>query len=215
MPLLSRFLLLAPVLLAGSQDGAGEDRFDSSSSLAAYTAHADARGAWEVRGGELLGDGTAIQSVLVRDGVRFADGWVETRTEAVDDGGLVLRFQDNANYYLLAIRDDASPSPRGSENVKLYKRLGGRFIEMGHADVRWPRGEVHTVRLRAAGRRLTVCLDGRLLGGVDDPDPLPAGGMGLRHYGGDDAWQSRFHELRWSGGEEGTSRMVAPGAECE
>ena len=164
--------------------------------LGDYTAYSDDGIAWRLGDG-ISGEGYADQSVLVRSGATMGDGWVEASTSHADDGGLVLRFQDNANYYLLAIRDDAGPEPRGAENLAVYRRDGGVFRELWTADVAWPRGERRTVRFEAEGSLLNVYLDGELVGSVVDSAPLPAGGFGLRHYGGSQEWTTRFDAFRW------------------
>jgi hypothetical protein len=165
--------------------------------LGDYTAHSDDGVAWRLDNGRVAGEGYANQSVLIRNGATMGDGWVEAATAHADDGGLVLRFQDNVNYYLLAIRDDAGPEPRGAENLKVYRRDGGRFRELWSADVAWPRGERRTVRFEAEGSLLNVYLDGELIGSVVDSAPLPAGGFGLRHHGVSQEWTTRFDAFRW------------------
>lgn len=169
---------------------------DAVAALGDYTAYSDDGIAWRL-GDRISGEGYANQSVLIRDGAALGDGWVETATGHADDGGLVLRFQDNSNYYLLAIRDDAGPEPRGAGNLKVYRRDGGRFRELWSADVAWPRGERRTVRFEAEGSLLNVYLDGELIGSVVDSAPLPAGGFGLRHHGGSQEWTTRFDAFRW------------------
>ncbi len=122
---------------------------------------------------------------------------MEIETDTIDDGGLVLRFQDNDNYYLLAIRDDDSFPPRGEENLKIYRRDAGAFPTLWSADIVWPRGVRHVIRFMAEGNLLSVFVDGELVGSVVDEAPLPAGGFGLRHYGESSEWLSRYDSFRW------------------
>lgn len=173
---------------------------DTTSVLGAWTMYSDEGLAWKLGDdGEVSGEGRAIQSVMIRSGGTMRDGWVETTTAHADDGGLVLRFQDNLNYYLLAIRDDASPWPRGQENLKIYKRVHGSYLELWSADVEWKRGDTRRVRFEARGDRLHVYLDDAPLATVIDEMPFPAGGFGLRHYGGSEAWTNRFASFAWGG----------------
>lgn len=175
----------------------GADRFDTNS-LDAYASFSDDGGApWTISGGELIGSGFAVHNVLIRKNLSVLDGWVETTTRQADDGGLVLRFQDNSNYYLLAIRDDTSPFPRPYQNFKIYKRSDRAFLELWEADVSWSRGTDRTVRFEMIGSRLNVYLDGARIGSVDDRSPLGRGGFGLRHYGGFQSWTVRYQDLRW------------------
>ncbi|WP_331053787.1 hypothetical protein [Longimicrobium sp.] len=174
----------------------GEDKFDRDS-RAEYTVYGVMEH-WAVERGALTGFGPAHHEVLIRTGPAFADGWVETSTKQADDGGLVLRFADNGNYYLLGFRDDDAPEPRGERNLQIYRNVNGTFMEVATADVVWPRGTQHTVRFEAQGPVLRAYLDGRLQASWTDlSPPLPAGGFGVRHYGADDAWTTRFDLFRW------------------
>lgn len=168
--------------------------------LEPWTGYSDRGLAWWLGDdSEVAGDGAAIQSVLIRNREALLNGWVEAVTTHADDGGLVLRFQDNLNYYLLAIRDDAAPWPRGEENLKIYKRMNGDFLELWSTDVDWSRGDARRVRFEADGDRLSVFLDGALIASVVDERPFGAGGFGVRHYGASREWMSRFNTFSWGG----------------
>lgn len=169
--------------------------------LESWTVYSDEGQPWRVGDdGELLATGAAIQSVLIRaNGETMGDGWVEATIGHADDGGLVLRFQNNENYYLLALRDDASPSPLEWENVKIYKRVGGEWLELWETDIEWKRGESRRVRFQADGDRLSVFLDGALVASVVDELPFPAGGFGVRHYGASSGSVSRYTSFVWGG----------------
>lgn len=174
----------------------GEDKFDHDS-RGEYQVYGKMEH-WAVEGGTLIGFGPAQHEVLIRTGPSFADGWVETRTKHADDGGLVLRFADNGNYYLLGFRDDAAPEPRGQRNLQLYRNVNGVFHEVATENVVWPRGTEHTIRFQAEGPELRVYMDGAVRLAWRDPQaPLSAGGFGVRQYGADDAWTTRFNFLRW------------------
>jgi hypothetical protein len=105
--------------------------------------------AWSIVDGYLNSGAPAKQSVVVPNGETMADGWVETQTSRVADGGLVLRFQGNGNYYLLAIRDD---SWLPYANLEMYRAQGGDFTRIaGPLDVDFPVGKVRTIRSRRTG----------------------------------------------------------------
>ena len=203
-------VLAAGVLAAacnGSTDpeprpNSGEDSF-SRNTLAAYENVALGQtGTWRIAGGVLTATGPAIQNVLVRQDASFADGYVETVTSRADDGGLVLRFTSESRYYLLAFRDDEAPGPRGNLNLAVYRRAEGDFREIARTDVNWPRGTSRRVRFEAAGDLLRVYVDGQLVDDVRDPQPLAAGRVGVRHYGDDDTWITRFDSFRWRAASE-------------
>ena len=182
----------------GPQPQQGEDTF-STNSLNRYDAHGARPSTWEIQSGTLSASGYALQSVLIRKDVSMADGWVETTSSRADDGGLVMGFQDNENYYLLAFRDDSAPAPRGWRNLALYKRRGpSEFTEVWTLDIVWPRGTPRTFRLELDDARLRVFVDGSVVGTwIDDLEAPLTGGIGVRHYGDNDAWEARFEVLRW------------------
>ena len=153
---------------------------------------------WLIREGELQGIGRADQGVLIRRGVELEDAFVQARTSRADDGGLVLRFVDEDSYYLLAFRDDQAPAPRGERNLAVYRRVKDAFHEIWTRDVEWTRGQPRTIGFSATGSQLSVYLDGERIGGVRDPyGALPAGRVGVRHYGAGPAWTTRIDAFGW------------------
>jgi hypothetical protein len=188
--------------------GTSGDSF-SSNTLSSYSSHTDGGANWAIAGGQLIGTGPAIQSVLVRNGVSFTDGWVEAVSPGADDGGLVLRYVSGTNYYLLAFRDDGAPSPRGSMNLAVYHHINDEYDQMWVHDVSWPVGTTHTIRFEAAGGTLKVYFDGAqqvILSPspmINDPAPyFGAGGIGIRHYGAEPTWVTTFDEFRWHSNDD-------------
>jgi hypothetical protein len=183
---------------------ATEDTFDSNASLSNYTGYTDGGANWSVQNGQLVGTGPANQSVLVRGGLSFTNGWVEAVSSRADDAGLVLRFRNSGDYYLLAFRDNGAPPPRDTYSLAVYHHVNGEYREMALGSVAWPRGTTHTVRFEAAGAQLKVYFDGSLQGtvtpGPDVNDPAPyagAGQAGVRVYGATASWVSTFDTFRW------------------
>ncbi|HYR08300.1 MAG TPA: hypothetical protein VEQ60_11045 [Longimicrobium sp.] len=183
-------------LLTGSgEGGVAVDPFDSGS-LARYTIH-NTPEAWSVSGGYLRSGTEAAQSVVIRRGAVIEDGWVETETDSVTDGGLVLRFRGKGDYYLLAIRDD---SRFGYANLEIYRASDGEFERLDFpVDIDFPRGARKTVRFQANGNVLSAYLDGVLMQQVTD-DTYSTGGFGLRHDNTRElpGTTSRFDLLRWT-----------------
>lgn len=177
----------------------GEDAFNhySPDRYQEYAVSGDAY--WLIREGELRGEGRADQAVLIRRGVTLDDAYVQALSSRADDGGLVLRFVDEDNYYLLAFRDDQAPKPRGERNLAVYRRVKGAFHEIWTRDVRWARGDPRTIGFGVSGGRLSVYLDGERIGGVTDPyGTLPAGRVGVRHYGDGPSWITRIDAFGWA-----------------
>jgi len=185
----------------------GSDSF-ATNTRPSYLSFSDGGANWTVAGGELVGAGPANQSVLVRPEVDFTDGWVETVSSRADDGGLVLRFAGPASYYLLTFRDDSAESPRDVDNLAVYHHSGAAYNQMWTGNVTWPRGTPHTVRFEAAGAKLRVYFDGQLQGEltpgptINDRDPyLGPGAVGVRHFGFNAGWVTRFDRFAWHGAD--------------
>jgi hypothetical protein len=173
---------------------AGTDTF-AAHALDRYTIHGSSE-AWFVRDGFLNAGTLAAQSVVIRDSLSIADGWVETETDRVTDGGLVLRFAGNGDYYLLPIRDDTQ---YGYANLEIYRAAGNEFTTIGGPlDVSFPPGVRRTIRFQAVGATLTAYLDGAPVLQASD-HAYAAGGFGLRHDNtrGLPGVVSRFDVLRW------------------
>jgi hypothetical protein len=178
-------------------DGRGSDSF-SRNTIGEYQVFTDRGGTWTIANGALTGRDAALHNVLVRKGTRMSTGWVEARSDTASDGGLVIRFADNANYVLLAFRDDASSGQFYGNNLALYARIGGFFQEIANANVSWPQGTMHTIRLEAGDGKLRMYFDGALQRTATMPAGIPAEGLvGVRHFGEVLGWITRIDELRW------------------
>jgi hypothetical protein len=169
-----------------------------SNTLDVYTVASSGGNGWTIENGELIGTGPASHSLLLWNGIAFSDGWVEAESRRADDGGLVVRWVDNSNYYLLAFRDDGAPGGLGTKNLEIMRRSGGTFTSLFTADVAWPRNTLHKVRFEAQGTRLIAYFDGTSKGEVtDNATAGVAGQFGLRHNGTDATWISTFDLFRW------------------
>lgn len=175
--------------------GSGTDTFITGA-LSSYIIH-NTPGAWYVSSGQLVADSSAKQSVVTRNGLTIANGYVQTETSQSPDGGLVLRFLDKDNYYLLAVRDD---SRYGYANLQISKFLNGVVSDLSDQyDVEWPADSVRTVKFEASGTTLKGYVNGELIVQVTDPS-FASGGAGLRsHSASGQNLTSRFNELVWGG----------------
>jgi len=97
------------------------DSFDSNS-MDNYTQYAYEYADWviDTDAGTLTATG-GVQAVLTKNDTSLTDTDIEVDVDSADDGGIVARFVDNYNYYLLTIRDDSTQS--GCPNLELYKRV--------------------------------------------------------------------------------------------
>lgn len=180
--------------------GIGTDTFDSGS-LDQYTQYSDVTTSWTVANGVLTAGGTGQQSHLIRGSVQFIDGWVEADMDRADEGGLVLRFRDPGNLYLLAIRDNGSIL--GHRTVEIFKRVNGQFQVLAYGvPVNWPRGEVRTVRFEAVGSSLRAYVNGVLAHQATDTSITQGGAVGMRYHDVPETPTTdvaRYLTFRWSG----------------
>jgi hypothetical protein len=154
----------------------------STNTISSYTVHQDSgTPVWGITSGLMQGaTALGLQSVLTRNGFSAADCSVECVSAQLPDGGLVLRYQDQNNFYLLALSDDSGANP--TQNLRLFKRVGGTFTQLGSpVDVTFTAGgSPHTFRLTISGNNLTAYMDGVSKITATDSATTAAGAVGMR-----------------------------------
>ena len=170
-----------------------EDTFDTDST-AQYTQYADTAGTWTVSGGEMVAT-NGNQSVFIRNGTSYTDVVIEADINHANDGGLVLRFVNNSNYYLLTLSDDSGANP--TSNLRLFKRSAGTFTQLGGADITWASGTSKTIRFSVSGTTLTASVDSTQVISVTDSAISGPGGVGMRNSTTLVGQQSKYQSLRW------------------
>jgi hypothetical protein len=145
-------------------------------------------GRWEVvadktAGGKALAQlstNTAANRFLVAiyQPTMFANGEITTRCKPVSGRvdqacGLIIRAADAMNYYIA--RSNALEN-----NVRFYRVRNGQRQQLATAEnVKTPRGQWHTLTLRAEGNRYTVSVNGKVLHTTTDTstvEPRPTEG---------------------------------------
>jgi hypothetical protein len=176
----------------------GTDLFGGNT-LESYTAVPSSGGAaWSIASDQLTGTGPADNSLLLWNGVSFGNGFVETTSSRVDDGGLVLKFQNDSSYYFMALRDDGAPNGGGSKNLAIIRRTRSGFSELWSTDLAWPRGSAHSARFEATGDTLRAWFDNVQVGKVSEPGASSIiGALGLRHNGPNATWVSTYDQFHW------------------
>src|ERR1700722_6234297 len=129
--------------------------------------------------------GQATFPLLLRDGSRLKDGFIEVKFKAIAGSedraaGIVWRARDANNYYV--VRANAL-----EDNVVLYKtvkgvrssldivgRKGGYGVNLAVPSSTW-----HTLRIDFKGSRFSVSFNGKQLFEVDDSTFTDAGKVGL------------------------------------
>ena len=108
----------------------------------------------------------------------FANGEITTRCKPISGRvnqacGLIIRAGDARNYYIA--RSNAL-----ERNVRFYRVPNGERQQLATAEnVPTPRGQWHTLTLRAEGNRYTVSLNGKVLHTTTDTttaEPRPTEG---------------------------------------
>ena len=162
-------------MYANTFDTDGENRWNEAGGLWRFANAAD-------------GDLRFVQSSMSEDahvtiGVPATDQSVRTTARLVRFAaptgtqrrwfGVVARFADAVNHYILALRN--------SNALVLSKRENGRDTTLGSFTVNVVPGRDYTIRLDAIGTRLGAYLDQRLLFEAED-DALPEGSAGLTTF---------------------------------
>ena len=161
--------------------------------LAAYTKYTDSAGTWLPANGELVATG-GTADVLILNDVSISDIAIETDINYADDGGLVVRFIDNNNYYLVTISDDSGANP--TANIRIFKRVSGNFTQIGSsANISWTRGTSKTIRFQVTGTALSASVNGSVVTSGTDSAITGPGRVGLRNNG--NSMITKFQEFRW------------------
>lgn len=184
--------MLANRLIGLARGVANEDTF-ATDTTAQYTQYADASATWAIASGELTATG-GIQSVFIRNGTSYIDTAIEADMDTAGDAGLVLRFVNNSNYYLLALYDDSGAAP--SQNIRIFKRVGGAYTQLAQANITWTRGTSKTIRFQAEGTNLTGFVGGISTVSATDSSISVAGGVGMRNNSGGGN-VSKYQSFRW------------------
>jgi len=129
--------------------------------------------------------GNATYPLLLKDGTRLKDGFVEIQFKALSGNedraaGIVWRARDADNYYV--VRANAL-----EDNVVLYKTVDGRRTELdivgraGGYGVKAPvpSDRWHTLRVEFADSRFKVIFNGKAIFDVEDRTFADSGQVGL------------------------------------
>lgn len=161
--------IVNPYRFAAGTTLANTDTF-STNTIANYTVTKDSGTPnWVVTGGAMNAS-TALgtQSCCTVNGFSAANASAECVIGGAGDAGLVVRFQDQNNFYLMAL---------SATQIKLFKRVAGTFTQLGSTVTYGGSG---TVRLTANGTTISVSLNGVVQIAVTDSAISAAGKVGMR-----------------------------------
>ena len=154
-----------------------QDLFDTDQLASEYTKYEEAAGTYTVSGGVLSVITGAGRSFLIKNDLLLQNCKLITNSDQMQDGGIVARWQDINNHYVLVINDDSGATP--TQNLKLNKRVGGAYTTIASADIAWIRGTSKPIELDLYGSLLEVMFDGVKVISITDT-AFTGGGVGLR-----------------------------------
>jgi len=124
------------------------------------------------------------------------DGYVEAVIDTAQDSGLLFRFSDQSNFYLLTISDDSGSDP--TTNLRIFKRVAGAFTQLATSTaITWPRGTPKTVRFSGVGADLEGAVDGVTIISASDSSITGAGRIGVRSNAPPGGGTNTYDSLAW------------------
>lgn len=156
------------------------DGFDTNT-IANYTVRQDSgTPAWTISGSAMNVAGVVgSQSTCTVNGFSQADVSAEVITSGAADSGVVVRYQNQNNFYLVTMSDGSGTNP--TQQLRLFKRVSGTFTQLGSSvNMGWTHLATHTVRLTATGNSIVVYFDGVAQISVTDSSISAAGSVGMR-----------------------------------
>lgn len=126
------------------------------------------------------------------NGIARADIDELTIIDTADAGGLVWRFVDSSNYYVLVVSDHLA-SIGTPQRATLYSVKAGAQTQLAQATITFVRSTFHVFRVLMLGGAITATMDGAALFSYTDSTPLGIGNVGLYNNGG--ATGSRYYQL--------------------
>ena len=172
--------ILAPVMCLCALAGAAEDPASPAATVKGFTAHG---GQWAVREGVLHAEGGAGPK-LVAEGAEFGDGaaGVEVffKDAAAGNAGLIVRVsQAGEGADAFVGYEIALDAERGVVRLGRHKN---NFTNLRDAKADVPVGKWVALVVRLTGKRIEIDVGGKEVLDMEDPDPLPAGSVGLRPW---------------------------------
>ena len=142
----------------------------------------------------LYAEGYGVHAVAFRNDFLTDNGYIECDTDTAFEAGIVFRYKDINNYYLLAFGNDSGTYP--AQNMRLLKSVGGVFTQLGSSvDLAWSSGQ-KTFRLEVVGTSIKAYVGGVLQIDVTDSDISGEGRVGF--YSNSQSTADRTNALRWS-----------------
>lgn len=163
----------------------------STNTIANYTTGGNSAGTWSISGGALTAAG-GLQITGLLNGL-FSNRVRCKMTEAAA-GGLILRYVDNNNYFLLEVEDASAATEPNT--LSIWRKQSGAFTRLaGPIAISFTRGTEQAFDFIAIGSRLIAKMNDTVVATANDTNFAATGRAGLSHTGG--AGQAVFTEFTW------------------
>ncbi|MBA1335921.1 MAG: hypothetical protein HPY66_1739 [Firmicutes bacterium] len=182
-----------------------QDTFDTDN-LDKYTSCGDTQATWAIANGVLSGT-HGTNAILIKKDLLTKNSSIVIHSDQAGCGGVVLNYQDDKNYYLVALSDDDGLMP---SNIAVSKRVAGTFTLLGSIDIAWTRGTSKKIEFACKGNLLEVVIDDVKLLSVSDSS-ISGGMAGLWNYSATAFRVLDFAVYQVTKGllvEEGTTNLV-------
>lgn len=135
--------------------------------------------------------GSAAESQYLLKDASTKDVDVSVELTQAVNAGILFRYQDLNNHYMLDIRDSTQTA---TDNIRLYKRVSGAYSQIAATTftVTITRGSSNTVRLVASGTTITAYVNGAQVFSISDASYTSAGKVGFRAYGTTSSYFTSF-----------------------
>ena len=148
--------------------------FQTGGGLATWT--------WDTANSRLTVSGGTNAVLLYNSSTVAADLDISAVMDLSDGGGLCWRYQNQSNFYDLAVHDASSGSH--ASTVRLFKVVAGTRTQIGtDTAITFTRGTPHIVRINVLGTAINVYFDGVNVLSTTDSAYTGAGFCGLRNNG--------------------------------
>lgn len=134
---------------------------------------------WDTTNSRLTGAGGS-DGLLIYNAVTIADIDITVDMNQAPSAGIIFRYQDASNYYLLMIQDGSAPVD--TNTVRLFKNSANTYNQVsGTATISFTRGTPHRFRVTMLGSVVTAYMDGSQVLTYTDGSAFGAGKVGLRN----------------------------------
>ena len=149
---------------------------------------------WYIYDGKLMGEaGYEERSYLFPnfdDVTNFEFSCKSVSLNGVDQSFWFRLSEDKRNYYEIDYRFDESQWPQDNNNITIWKIVDGDLTNvlntgnLSNINLSLSQNVEHDIKFSMQGDTIRIYFDSILITTYVDPSPLPAGGFGMKNWGG-------------------------------